>query len=705
MPQLYYDALLCSAFVIVLVSVLTVGRSAFETCKDAYRQIVYGLAFLTVFSFIHLAINTGLPAHLTFLKDKQFAKIVEATFIAGGLIFLLIGLGSWLPTIRDKKVADGKSQRRYNCLSEITRMINNAESFDDAVNGTLTSLTEQIGINRTAGFKYAAKLDALFLIGTHGFSSENPPVLNRIDLTGTDLHNILVTSRYSRDVGGNTIFDNGRQPDIVIPIRWQERLYGSLLCWQGEKEIDEETIELIALAGDMLGHKAGSLVQTQNLQYQQQQNDAYSRLSRLCNQVSSLQQLTKPLFDLLQDALGAEFMTIAEIDGSGENMFRYSINAGGRVLLEKRVSRPTQGTDMEKVFKDNHTIIVDDVQKYDRYHNEDGLIISCGMHAKIVSPVAIGRRVLATVVLGHSQPGYFSRLHQRRLEELIHLVASVIDKERLHESVETREEQMIRLQMMEKDLLSEKPIDEIFTEACDMLTKRMKCTMARVSLIDKENENLITQKWQTIRDTGQKVNQSEKIPLTLLPWHRLAVENSKPMLINQADMDSRMQAQESTQTLLPNIKSAMLVPIQLNGSVRGIISIGEVRNWNRRTFSAADLILAKDVAGKCSLALRMKQLRMNKLNSRPFANMWRESSQEPIRALRSELKSPLTSIIGAVELLKTKEGAEDEFATRYYNMIMRSAEKIQTLTEKEDWGRSEDKTAPEQVLEPEQVIG
>lgn len=264
---------------------------------------------------------------------------------------------------------------------------------------------------------------------------------------------------------------------------------------------------------------------------------------------------------------------------------------------------------------------------------------------------------------------------------------------------------MIRLQMMEKDLLSEKPVDEIFEEACDMLTRRMKCTMARVSLIDKENENLISQSWQTIRDTGQKVNQSEKIPLNLLPWHRLVVENSKPMLINQADMDSQMQAQESTQTLLPNIKSAMLVPIQLNGSVRGIISIGEVRNWNRRTFSAADLILAKDVAGKCSLALRMKQLRMNRLNNRPFANIWRDSGQDTIRALRSEIKSPLTSIIGAVELLRTKEGAEDDFASRYYNMIMRSAEKIQTLAEREEWTGTSDERATEYVLEPEQVIG
>lgn len=705
MPQLYYDALLCSAFIVVLGAMMTVGRSAFSTCKEAYRQIILGIGLLTIFSLVHLGINAGMPMHISFLQDNMNVQIVEASLIAGGLMLLLIGLGRWLPVMRERNNTKSITMRRYECLKDINSLVDRTETLDESVNGAISLLSEHIGISRVAGFKYAARADALFLTGTHGFATETPPALSRIDLTDTDLRNYLMTSRYTRDIGGNTVLDNGRKPDVAVPIHWQERLFGSLMCWQDEDELDNETVELIAAIGDILGRKCGSLIQAQNLTYQQGQNDAFARLSRLCNQVTTLQQLTKPLFSLLQETLGAEFMTIAEIDASGENMFRYSISSGGRVLLEKRVSRPTRGTDMEKVFKDGETIIVEDVQKHERYHNEDGLIISCGMRAKIVSPVTIGKRVLATVVLGHSRPGFFGRLHQRRLEELIHLVASVIEKERLHESVETKEEQMIRLQLMEKDLIAEKPIETIFEEACDMLTRRMKCTMARVSLIDKENENLISQSWRTIRNTGQKVNDTEKIPLSLLPWHRLTVENSKPMLINQADMDSRMQAQESTQTLLPNIKSAMLVPIQLNGSVRGVISIGEVRNWNRRTFNAADLILAKDVACKCSLALRMKQLHMNKITNRPFANVWRENSHDSLRMLRSELKSPLTSIIGAVELLRTKEGAENEFSSRYHKMIMRSAEKIQTLADRENWDDIGETDTLQQIIEPEQVIG
>ncbi len=705
MPQLYYDALLCLTFVIVLTAMLKVGRSAFKSSKDSFRQIILGLSFLTVFSLVHLGASAEVFAGYFFFEDIVTVQIVEATFIAGGLIFLLVGVGSWLPTLRDSRKARQTTIEHYNCLREINLRVNEAVSFDTALHETLNCLNEFTGTSRLAGFKYSQKSDTLFLVGSTGFMADKPQGFARIELSDTDLKNTLLESPVARDIGHNTIFDHGRQPDIVLPIKWRNRLHGSLFCWTGENEIDSEYIDFMKAVGETLGNHCGYLISSESSRQYRSQIDTYTELSRLCNQVTTIQQLTKPLFRMLQKSLGAEFLTIADMDNSGENMFRYSIGASGRMLLEKRVSRATRGTDMEKVFKAGKSLMTEDMREHENYQDEEGLILSCGMRSKIVSPIMSGRKVLAALVVGHSSPAYFTPLHQKHLDIINNIIASVVEKERLQESVEVKEEQMIRLQMMEKDLISEKPLDSIFEDACDMLTRRMKCTMARVSLIDNDNKNLVSQSWRTIRETGQKVNKSDSIPLSLLPWHRLAVENNKPMLINQADMDSKMQAQESAQTLLPNISSAMLVPIQLNDSVRGVISIGEVRNWNRRTFNAADLVLAKDVATKCSVALRMKQLELDKDRYRPFAGVSSDSASEPLKMFKTELKSPLTSILGAVELLKTKEGADETFTSRYHDMIMRSAEKIQLLSEKEDWTQEAETKSYEYDIEPEQVIG
>jgi transcriptional regulator with GAF, ATPase, and Fis domain len=258
---------------------------------------------------------------------------------------------------------------------------------------------------------------------------------------------------------------------------------------------------------------------------------------------------------------------------------------------------------------------------------------------------------------------------------------------------------MLRLQVMEREILESPPLPALFGDACDLLTKRMSCTMARISLLDEGENHLISQACRTVRNMGKDLKETETIPLSLLPWHRMALDAKKLMLINQDDPESRMQPQESASTLLPEVKSAILVPIMVKDKVKGVISIGEARNWKRRAFGAADLIFAKDLAAKCSVALRLRQLESDAGQTPdqsapgifPANDRWSE--------VRMRLNSPLTSIIGAVELLKAK-GTEDAFATRYHNLILRSADRIKTL--------AEEYSSPAlraEELEPEQVIG
>jgi signal transduction histidine kinase len=149
------------------------------------------------------------------------------------------------------------------------------------------------------------------------------------------------------------------------------------------------------------------------------------------------------------------------------------------------------------------------------------------------------------------------------------------------------------------------------------------------------------------------------------------------MLINQNDAESYMPPQESGAALLPDIKSAMLVPIMVEGNPEGIISIGEQRNWNRRSLEASDLVFARDVAGKCSLAIRLKRFEENRLSA-PGAN---SPAPEELRSLiRRRLGDPLSSIIGAVELLN-RQGADDQFSRRYHELILRSANRIKALAD------------------------
>jgi transcriptional regulator with GAF, ATPase, and Fis domain len=535
-----------------------------------------------------------------------------------------------------------------------------------------------------------------------GFSEHIPTPPETYDLHGTHLQERLHSLRPISGSPDDPDLAPLTTPTILVPITDGNRMYGMLLCWDKRQTgRDDDFVDFMSVLGEILGRRAGSQVTSVTCEYHRTQQEAYEELTALSNQVGAVSDLIAPFFKMMKKVAGVEFMSLASLDGSGENMMRYSIGSAGRMLLEKGVSRQTRGTDVHRVYKNGEPLLESQVVDSPENAGQDGLFMSCGMRSKLVLPVKVGTRVVAAITLGHTQAGYFSRSHLHRINRFPDIIASVIHREQTSHKLETREDLMLRLQLMQRHLLDETSVPSYFDDACEILTRRMECTFARISLVDNRQGQLISQACRTIRDTGSDLRHAESVPLSLLPWHRMTLDAKKLMLINQDDPESQMQDQEASSALIPGIKSAMLVPIMLGEDVKGIISIGEARNWKRRSFGATDLIFAKDVAAKCSTALRMKQMAIDVENSRDeMSRMLLSATGEGNGQWRNRIKSPLTSIIGAVELLQTK-GKRDEFSTHYHDLILKSANRIKNLAEEET-----EKAAEVRVeAVPEQVIG
>jgi len=58
---------------------------------------------------------------------------------------------------------------------------------------------------------------------------------------------------------------------------------------------------------------------------------------------------------------------------------------------------------------------------------------------------------------------------------------------------------LLRLQLIQNQLVTGESLDSFFNQACDILTQRLKCTMARVSLLDRNQSTLMSHACRTIR--------------------------------------------------------------------------------------------------------------------------------------------------------------------------------------------------------------
>ena len=682
MPQSQMDLLFGLMFLAIFLILLKYYKRLLKIDSKACHTIITGtglLFLMSAFKFAgHMDFITGIP----FLASPENRQLAEAVMIALGLLVLLTGVGRLLPAIHYHQKSGAKFNRRYFSLKMIGQAINRGRNIDNVFEIVLTHLNAYLKTKQAIAYKYSAAYDRLHSCGSIGFADRVPGESVRIDLSGTALKTILKRFQAISEPHYMSELKDKACPDMIIPIGYRGRLYGAISCWFDDAVAqDADLPDFMTSLGDLIGINLAARVADKRIESLKEQETAHIQLTEACSGVSSIGDVMSDLFRLLKEMVSAEFVSLAVLDNSGENMVRYTIGSGGRMLFEKGVSRCARGSYINKIYREGKTIITPEINIADETGLEDGLFISCGMKSRMACPVTYGHRVLAVLTLGHSQTGYFRNIHNRRIMNLMEVLAAAIQREQLAREIENKEEQMLRLQLMGRELAGDRPLQDIFNDACEILTRRMKSTIARVSLIDKDRQRLISQSCRTIRKVSQELQDDSIMPLSLLPWHRMILEQQKLMLINQTDPQSRMQTQESSRALLPGINSAILVPIMLNNKVCGIISVGEVRNWNRRPFGVSDLIFAKDVAAKCSIALKMKKMQIEGEKYKTLSTNRLADEGGPWDDIKTQLNTPVSSIIGSVELLKHQKGS-DEVALRYYEKILKAADKVKDIIDR-----------------------
>jgi K+-sensing histidine kinase KdpD len=163
------------------------------------------------------------------------------------------------------------------------------------------------------------------------------------------------------------------------------------------------------------------------------------------------------------------------------------------------------------------------------------------------------------------------------------------------------------------------------------------------------------------------------------------------MLVNQDDPESLMPDEEARLILDERIRSALLVPLLINGEAVGVISLGEMRNWERQPLTEEETAFIKHIANQVSLALKKGLLLRSNERMREKLKEWEEKKNKvgaetdfspSFSTLSYEVSNPLTSILGSAELLRLKEPNLSPENFKYIQNIQKGADRIQKVVEK-----------------------
>jgi signal transduction histidine kinase len=164
----------------------------------------------------------------------------------------------------------------------------------------------------------------------------------------------------------------------------------------------------------------------------------------------------------------------------------------------------------------------------------------------------------------------------------------------------------------------------------------------------------------------------------------LAAVDGRPYLIKDARQEGRVRLVERLVDRL-NTHSLIVVPIIVKGRILGVLTTSIAHPG--RQFTQADLRLAMALAARAALAIENSRLYTQERRLRQELEDLNQEVQEANRlktefvtVVTHELRSPLTSIAGYLDLLleeEGREGAEDRGA--YLQIAKRNADRLLEL--------------------------
>jgi GAF domain-containing protein len=387
---------------------------------------------------------------------------------------------------------------------------------------------------------------------------------------------------------------------------------------------------------------------------------------------------------LFGQATGAEYLSLAVLDRYRKNMRRFTIGRDGKILLENGSTLPVENTQIDNVIESCRSMIIDDVTLVSD-GDVDSLFKSCGLRSLAALPIVNDGRVICTITLGHPAVGHFNRRHLVLAETLAAGMAPAVEAEIARRVTFERDRYLGAIASFDLTVQKCTNLKDIYDAAADLLLENIGTTIVRISTLNRKNSTLVTRAIRTIRPFDDINLEPHGVSRHLTRWHQMVIEENRPLLINQSDPESSMDDVEARALVFKGMQSALIVPISVNGLIYGLITLGEMRVWERFSYQPSTIVFCREIAAR--IANGIKMLMFSRALLKSDKNRVRPVSERAVDAVEGhfmqDLKSQVTTIRGSLDLLKLKGMDQSEKTDRIISTMDKSANRIITLMNEE----------------------
>ena len=404
------------------------------------------------------------------------------------------------------------------------------------------------------------------------------------------------------------------------------------------------------------------------------QNHMYAITGQSTEVADFLQEVTPSLSSLVP----YEYISLSLIDNAVENMHRYSYTEIGGSLIERGICYPLKQTVTRKAALEKRLMVIGNLGS--DFYRDDYHLYKCGYTSRLMLPITDSRgKISAVVTLASVTPGLYRTLSVDDLEFINQPFARMIEFHQTNKMMNTLRKQIGSSFSLAFSLEEKGAINEFYKETARVLSETLPATMCRIWGYDEESNSLRSLGYHNLHQSTDSSSDSDQmIGLELLPHHKRAIQMGKAIIVNQSNPECQMDEPEINALGIPGMKSAILAPMKLKERVLGVVSVGEIRNWERRSLGPQELLFAQIIS---TLTALVSALAVSNQKAENYSDRNRQLEQDAelysiYNNLPVKLSSPISAILGSAQILNNNYGSDQSELNKFTKIIMRGAETI-----------------------------
>jgi len=669
MTQFILDIFFSLVFVLLFIFLIKIKERTFIQNKESFRYTISGISVLFLTSLLRLMNHQNLFDSVPFLSENIYFDLSEAIGIVTGMALMIAGVSIWLPIKRRTIDSADAKVKQYSLIQKILNEIILGKEIDRLFEFIPVMICEGFGFTGSAVFRLNHR--------------QKKFVCTNLSNPDEDIKKLKIL-RFKPDMVSKIIeeFREKLKIDYPLYLKVDKNLKAIILFWKG----DEKGVGVAdKMAIEKIGQAFSYRLKTQFLSEKKIYIEDNWRFMRQMQNIISLRKDIKSnlrnYHDLFFQAIGAEYFSLAVLDRHNENLRRFTIGMDRKVLLESGSCPPIENSQIETVMANRKSLLIDDIVS-DRNMKEDSLFNSCGQRCLLAVPIINYDRVIGVLTVGHPRAGYFRQRHLFRAEILSAVLATALEAEISRQLVYERDRYLGAIAAFDSIIQNSSDIESVLNSATDLLVDNVGTTMVRITVLNKERTDLVTKSLKSIRPFDNIRVKNTSVSKEMTPWHQMVMQENRPLLINQNDLETSMNANEADALVFENMQSALIVPIIVNGYTYGLITLGEMRNWDRFSYKPSAITFCKEIATRIGDAVKIFMLSRAIIGDRINDDMI-DTKKLSGSDFRQELKSPLTNISGSLDLLKLKGVGEKDEARKIIANMEKSTNRIISLLNEE----------------------